>query len=242
VHTTHIAASPGEIADAVLLPGDPLRGARIADAVLTEHRCHNSVRNMLGFTGMWHGRRLSVQATGIGAPSMAIYATELFTQHGVRTAVRVGTCGALQGELALGDLVIAISAGSDSRLGERLPDGMRFSPTAPFALVRTAVESATRHGWPVHAGAIMSSDTFYGIDMESIAAIAEAGALALDMETAALYDIAARHQVGALSVLIVTDQLGSGDAVPATEREAMFERTTTVALDVLRVCHPGWGG
>lgn len=234
--TLHLAAEPGEIAETVLLPGDPLRGERIAQAVLGDATCHNTLRNMLGFTGDWEQGRLSVQATGMGAPSTAIYTTELFQHHGIRTAMRVGTCGALQDGIALGDLVIAVGAGTDSTVGGRLPVGMNYRPTAPFELVSAAMASASRHGWPAHAGSIMSSDTFYGMDLDALAALAEAGALALDMETATLYDVAARHDVRALSVLVVTDHLGRGVGIEGSAREDMFARTTEVALDVLRSC------
>lgn len=234
--TLHLAAEPGEIAETILLPGDPLRGERIARSVLREPACHNTLRNMLGFTGTWEQGRLSIQATGMGAPSTAIYTTELFRHHGIQTAIRVGTCGALQDGIGLGDLVIAVSAGTDSTVGGRLPAGMNYRPTAPFELVSAAMASAARHSWTAHAGSIMSSDTFYGMDLDALAALTDAGALALDMETATLYDVAARHGVRALSILVVTDHLGQGAGIEASAREDMFTRTTEVALDVLRSC------
>jgi len=242
VAALHLSAAPGEIAGAVLLPGDPVRGEKIARSVLTDPHCHNALRNMSGYTGGWSGGRLSVQATGMGAPSMAIYATELFEHYQTRIAIRVGTCGALQERIRGGDLVIAVGAGSDSPLGVRLAHGAAYHPTAPLDLAAQAAAAAHRRGWTAHAGSVMSSDAFYGADLDLLAAVTEAGALAVDMETAALYAVAARYRVRALSILTVTDCLGSGESIPPEEREDAFTRSTSVALDVLRACEPEFGG
>ena len=229
----HLSATQGQVAETVLLPGDPLRARHIAQSVLDTPECHNTLRNMLGYTGGWAGGRLSVQATGMGAPSMGVYATELFSYHRVRTAVRVGTCAAVQEQLQLGDLVVAVTAGSDSRLAERLVPGAAYCPSADFALACAAVTAARREGWRVHVGPIMSSDVFYAMDLDVLAALADVGALALDMETAALYAVAAQHGVRALSVLTVTDHLARPDAVPAAERETLFGRGVTTVLGAL---------
>jgi purine-nucleoside phosphorylase len=231
--TPHIEAEPGEIADAVLLPGDPKRAAAIAEKFLDGAQCYNQVRNMLGFTGTYRGRRVSVQGTGMGMPSIAIYATELFRFYGVRTAIRVGSCGALQDEVRLRDLVIATAAHTDSAMIERRFKGITYAPAADFTLAAEAWRLAQQRDLTTHVGTILSSDTFYDADPEVAAALVEHGVLAIEMEAAALYTIAAAHRARALCVSAVSDHIGRGEKLGSAERETGFLAMAELALDVV---------
>ena len=233
VPTPHIEAKAGEIADAVLLPGDPLRAQVIAERLLSDASCYNRVRGMLGFTGSYRGRRVSVQGTGMGHPSLAIYATELFRFYGVRTAIRVGSCGALLERVQLRDLVMAQSAHADSAMIANRIAGVSFAPTADFALLRTAADLAAARGLRAHVGAIWSSDWFYDPDPAALAGLTRHGALAVEMECAALYAIAAAEGVRALTITTVSDHLVSGDHVTSLERETGFLAMAELALETL---------
>jgi purine-nucleoside phosphorylase len=230
--TPHNEAKPGDIADAVLLPGDPRRAAAIADRFLDDARCYNQVRNMSGFTGTYRGQRVSVQGTGMGMPSIAIYATELFRFYGVRTAIRVGSCGALQDGVALRDLVIALAAHTDSSMIERRFRGITYAPAADFGLVEAAWRLARERDIPTHVGTILSSDTFYDSDPTVTEALVAHGVLAVEMEAAALYTIAAAHQARALCVSTVSDHIGRGERTSSAERESGFVAMAELALDV----------
>jgi purine-nucleoside phosphorylase len=231
--TPHNEAKPGDIADAVLLPGDPKRAAAIAERFLDDARCYNQVRNMLGFTGTYRGRRVSVQGTGMGMPSIAIYATELFRFYGVRTAIRVGSCGSLQDEVSLRDLVIAIAAHTDSSMVGRRFKGITFAPVADFDLAVTARRLARERDLPAHVGTILSSDMFYDSDPEVTKALVDHGVLAVEMESAALYTIAAAHRTRALCISAVSDHIGRGEQVSSAERETGFLTMAELALDVV---------
>jgi purine-nucleoside phosphorylase len=236
---SHLDAKPGDIAEIVLMPGDPLRGQRIAEEMLTEPRCHNRHRNVLGFTGLYAGTPVSVQASGMGAPSMAIYATELLTGHGARVLIRVGTCASLGADADLGDLIVAMGAATDSRLAERWVPGVAFAATASYPLVSAAERSARERGHPFRVGQVMTSDVLYGMDPETLVGLADMGVLGLDMETAALYGVAARHRAAALSVLTVTDDLETGAHLPPAERESGYRAMVEVALDAALAVHQG---
>src|SRR5918994_3100614 len=231
--TPHIEAKPGEIADAVLLPGDPKRAAAIAEKFLDGAQCHNQVRNMLGFTGTYRGRRVSVQGTRMGMPSIAISATELFRFFGVRTAIRVGSCGALQDEVRLRDLVIATAAHTDSSMIERRFKGITYAPAADFDLAVEAWRLARERGITTHVGTILSSDTFYDSDPGMTEALVRHGVLAVEMEAAALYTIAAAHRARALCISAVSDHIGRGEATSSAERETGFLTMAELALDVV---------
>ncbi len=231
--TPHNEAKLGEIADAVLLPGDPKRAAAIAEEFLDGAHCYNQVRNMLGFTGTYRGRRVSVQGTGMGMPSIAIYATELFRFYDVRTAIRVGSCGALQDDVSLRDLVIAIAAHTDSAMIERRLKGITYAPAADFALAAEAWRLAQQRDLTAHVGTILSSDAFYDSDPEVAAALVEHGVLAIEMEAAALYTIAAAHRARALCISAVSDHIGRGEKISSTERETGFLAMAELALDVV---------
>lgn len=228
----HIGASKGEIAPSILLPGDPLRAKFIAETLLEEPACFNEVRGMLGFTGTYQGKRVSVMGTGMGIPSHSIYINELIAEYDVKTLIRVGTCGALQPDLKIGDVVLAMSASTDSHVNRLRFDGMDFAPTANFELLMKAYEAARAGGAEVRVGNILSSDTFYHDDPESWKRWAAFGVLAVEMETAGLYTLAAKLKVDALSILTVTDNLTTDERVSSEQRERGFSRMAEIALEV----------
>lgn len=227
----HIGASAGQVADVVLLPGDPLRAEHIAQAFFEGARRHSDVRGMSGFTGTYRGRCVSVQGTGMGVPSMSIYVRELIESYGARTLVRVGTCGAYQPHVRVRDLVLAMSASTDSNVN-RIRFGMfDYAPTADFELLRRAYETSVARGFPVHVGNVFTTDSFYTEDDEALKKLTVYGTLAVEMETAALYTIAARFGVRALSVLTVSDHIVTGEATSAQERQTTFNQMVEVALE-----------
>jgi purine-nucleoside phosphorylase len=228
----HIGANKGDIAPSILLPGDPLRAKFIAETLLEEPTCFNEVRGMLGFTGTYRGKKVSVMGTGMGIPSHSIYVHELIAEYDVSTLIRVGTCGALQQDLGIGDVVLAMSASTDSHVNRLRFDGMDFAPTASFELLLKAHEVAKAGSVDVRVGNIVSSDTFYHDDPESWKRWAAFGVLAVEMETAGLYTLAAKFNVDALSILTVTDNLTTQERVSSEQRERGFTRTAEIALDV----------
>ncbi len=233
--STHISAAAGEIAPHVLMPGDPLRAEWIAETFLEDVVCYSRVRGMLGFTGRWQGQPVSVQGSGMGQPSLAIYASELFTEYGVRTAVRVGSCGALTDRLALRDLVIASGACTDSAMNRIRFEGLDYAPVADFGLLRAAHDAAVArgHGDRTSVGLIMSSDSFYSPRPELVRRMVEYGVLAVEMEASALYTLAAQHGVRALTVCTVSDHIVTGEQTSAAERERSFGDMVEVALDAI---------
>lgn len=225
----HIAAKPGEIASQVLLPGDPLRAKWIAENFLEEAKLYSSVRNMYGYTGSYKGKRISVQGTGMGMPSMSIYAHELFNDYGVETAIRVGTCGGLKG-VKIRDVIIAMAASTDSNMN-RKATGIDFAPHANFELLAKAVEIAREKGISHHVGGIATVDSFY--EEKDMAQMLESyGLLAVEMETNALYTLAMRFNRKALALLTVSDMLGGGEVTSSEEREQGFKQMIEVALEV----------
>ena len=215
----HIDAEAGDIAETVLLPGDPLRARHIAEHYLEAPRPICRRRNMLGYSGVWRGQPLSVLGTGMGMPSLAIYVTELVRDYGVRRLLRVGTCGALQPDLPIGQLILALGAGSDSSLQRDGASGAVWPAVADADLLRAAFVSADALQRPLRTGAVFSTDAFYAVDDDPAARLRAHGVLAVDMETAALYVLAARLGAQALSLLAVSDQLCSGATMPAHQRE-----------------------
>jgi purine-nucleoside phosphorylase len=226
----HIGAEKGQIAPAVLLAGDPLRAKYFAETLLQDVTCFNEVRGMLGFTGTHHGKRISIMGTGMGMPSLAIYLHELINEYDARTLIRVGTCGALQPGLEIGDIVLAMSSSTNSNMNRRYFGGLDFAPTASFDLLLKAHQAAAQRGISVRAGGIFSSDTFYGDDPDWWKKWAAHGALVCEMETSCLYTLAARFDVSALSVLTVSDSLVTGAAATAEQRERAFPRMAEIAL------------
>ncbi len=228
----HISAKPGDIAETVLLPGDPLRAKHIAETMLENVVCHNQIRNMFGFTGYYKGKRVSIQGTGMGMPSLAIYASELMTFYGVKRAIRVGSCGALQPELQLRDLVLAQSASTDSSFNRVRFRGMDYASTANFRLLQQAHQIAQQKNIPVKVGGILSSDNFYSADPEEWKLWAQYGILAVEMETAALYTLAAYHKVEALALLTVSDSLVTKAEETAEARQLAFTKMFEIALEL----------
>jgi purine-nucleoside phosphorylase len=230
--STHIGAKPGEIAERVLLPGDPLRAKWIAEHFLEDAKCYSTVRNMFGFTGTYQGVRLSVQGSGMGMPSAAIYAHELINDYGVNTLIRVGSCGALTESLKLRDVIAAIGSATDSNMNRARFDGLiDYAPVADFGLLRTAVEAAERHGVQMRVGPILATDAFYTDRPDLYDRLADYGVLAVEMESAALYTIAARFKARALTLLTVSDHIKTGERTTAEERERTFAEMVEIAVE-----------
>ena len=224
--STHIGAMPGDIAPVVLMPGDPLRAKWIAETFLEDARCYTEVRGMLGYTGTWNGHRVSVQGSGMGQPSLAIYANELFREYDVTTVVRVGSCGALTERVAVRALVIASGACTDSSMNSIAFEGLHYAPVADFGLLRDAAAAAPE----AHVGLIFSSDSFYSARPELVARMVDYGVLAVEMEAAALYTLAAKHGARALAICTVSDHVVTGEETTSQEREQTFGRMIEVAL------------
>jgi len=226
----HISANKGDIAETVLLPGDPLRAKAIAENFLTDAVCYNNVRGMLGYTGMYKGQRVSVQGTGMGMPSLAIYVNELI-QLGAKRLIRVGTCGAYIRDLNVGDIIIALSASTDSNINDHYFPRASYAPTASFGLLYNTYNAAKDAGLKVQVGPIFSSDVFYQDDPKHYEKWANFGILAVEMESAALYALAAKNNVEALAILTVSDSLVTGAIASSEEREQNFLKMATLALD-----------
>lgn len=232
--STHIDAERGKTADFVLMPGDPLRAQHMARQFLTDVVPTNQVRGMLGFTGTVNGRRVTIQGSGMGIPSFLIYGHELITEYGVRTIIRVGTCGAFQDDLELGDVVLAMTASTDSNINKRRFQGLDFAPAADFDLLRRAYETAVSRNIPVHVGGVLSSDTFYVEDFEGYWGLwAENGVLAVEMETAALYSLAAQFGIRALSILTVCDKLFTDEHASTEARQTAYTDMFEIALTLM---------
>lgn len=231
--TPHNNAKPGDYAEAVLLPGDPLRAKWIAETFLEDAREVNSVRNCLGFTGTWKGKPVSVQATGMGQPSTAIYVHELIEIYGVRTLIRVGTCGGLNKTVKVRDVVIGASASTDSTIVKDAFGAYNYAPAADFSLLRAADDAARAHGKTVHVGGILSSDIFYHPSgLEAYARLIAHGVLGVEMEAAALYMLAARFGARALAICTMTDCLVTGKEIDASARQSSLTDMVEIALEV----------
>ena len=227
----HIAAKQGEIADIVLLPGDPLRAKFIAETFLEDVTCYNEVRGMYGFTGTYKGRRISVQGTGMGVPSISIYVTELMQEYGVQKLIRVGTCGAIQEDVKLRDLILVQSTTTESRMNQVIwGGGIDFAPTANFDLLYKAYNAGKEAGLNLKVGNIFTADMFYS-DEQQYEKLAKYGVLAVEMESAALYTLAAKFGRQALSVLTVSDHIITGEATSSEERQTTFLDMMKVALE-----------
>jgi purine-nucleoside phosphorylase len=227
----HIAAKEGEIAEVVLLPGDPLRAKFIAETFLEHAVQYNAVRNMFGYTGTYKGRRVSVQGTGMGIPSISIYVNELYRDYNVKRALRIGTAGSLRESVKLRDLVLAMSACTDSGANTLRFAGRSFAPTASFNLLKTAYEAARVHGLDPKVGAIVSSDMFYTEDPDDWKLWARFGCLAVEMEAAELYTLAAKYGREALCLLTISDSMITGETTSAAERQTSFTAMMEVALE-----------
>jgi len=230
--STHIGAQPGEIAPRVLLPGDPLRAKWIAETFLDQATCYSTVRNMYGYTGTYRGVPVSVQGSGMGQPSASIYYQELLAEYAVTTLIRVGTCGALTEEIALRDVIAASAASTDSAMNRmRFDNVIDYAPVADFGLLRTAVDVAAGRGIPMRVGQVYASDVFYTDRPDLFERLARYGVLAVEMETAALYTLAARFRARALTVLTVSDHIVTGEHATADDRQETFSQMVEIALD-----------
>ena len=226
----HIEAKKGEIAETVLMPGDPLRAKWIAETFLEDTFCYNRVRGMLGYTGTYKGERVSVQGSGMGMPSAMIYFHELIKDYDVKNIIRVGSAGSYQKDVKLNDVVLAMAASTTSGMNNSRFINSDYSPTANFDLFIEAVNYARENNIPIKAGNVLSSDEFYGDDPDEYKLWAQYGILCVEMETAGLYTIAAKYDIRALTVLTISDSLVTGDRLSAAERETSFEDMVEIAL------------
>ncbi|WP_044479082.1 purine-nucleoside phosphorylase [Paenibacillus antibioticophila] len=229
--SVHIGAKPGDIADTVLLPGDPLRAKFIAETYLSDVVCYNEVRGMLGFTGTYKGKRISVQGSGMGIPSFSIYANELIQEYQVKNLIRVGTCGGMQEHVHVRDVILAQGACTDSSMNRHIFKGYDFSPIASFDLLKAAYERGVEKGLKLHVGNIFCSDSFYRDDTSVTGLLMKYGVLGVEMETTALYTLAAKFGVNALTILTVSDHLLTGEETTAEERQTTFNEMMEVALE-----------
>ncbi len=233
--TPHISAPDDAFAETCLLPGDPLRARWIAEKFLDDAEQVTAVRNILGYTGTYKGQRVSVMGTGMGVPSISIYASELIDTYGVRKLIRVGSCGSLQPHLSLMDVVIGVGACTDSGVNRARFSGWDFAATADYNLVRAAVDAAEALGKTVHVGNIMTSDLFYGPTNlsleETMAPLVRMGVLAVEMEAAGLYGLAAERGASALAVCSVSDDMVTGGALSPEDRETSLSDMVTIILE-----------
>ncbi|KMY52113.1 purine-nucleoside phosphorylase [Peribacillus loiseleuriae] len=229
----HLGAKKGEIADRVLLPGDPLRAKFVAEQFLDKAYCYSEVRGMYGYTGLYKGVPVSVQGTGMGNPSMSIYGTELINDYGVKKLVRIGTCGAMQDELNIRDIILAQAVSSDSNLTEKIFYGCNYAPTADFSLLMKAFQQAQSKQVNVFVGNIYNSDEFYRETLDRLHKFMDFGVLAVEMESTALYTLAAKYGVQALSILTVGSHLLTNERLTHKESEQSFYEMVEIALNTV---------
>ena len=229
--TIHIGAKPGEIAETVLMPGDPLRAKWAAETFLDDPVCVNEVRGMLGFTGTWRGHRVTIHGSGMGMPSLSIYANELIRDYGAQTLIRIGSAGAMQKTVGLRDIVLAMTASTLSTPSLGLFRELNYAPCADFGLLQAAHGAAVAKGIPTHVGGIYSSDVFYDERPDLNEQMTRHGTLAVEMEAAELYILAARYRVRALAVLTISDHLLTGEALPSEVRQSSFSDMVEIALE-----------
>lgn len=228
--TVHIGAKPGEIAETVLMPGDPYRAKWAAESFLDDVKLVNEVRGMLGFTGTWRGQPVTIHGSGMGMPSLSIYVNELIRDYGAKTLIRIGSCGGMQEHVKVRDVIIAMSASSVSTPSRGIFREFNFAPTADWSLLRAAVAAAEAKGTQTHVGGIYSSDVFYDERPDLNEQMTRHGILGVEMEAAELYTLAARYGCRALAVLTVSDHLQTGEALPSEDRERSFGDMVEIAL------------
>lgn len=231
--SVHIEAKPGEIADKILLPGDPLRAKFIAENFLEDAKCYNSVRGMLGFTGTYKGERVSVQGTGMGMPSISIYAHELINSYGVKKLIRVGTCGSISADVKVRDLVIAQAAATPSSMIRNDFPKYDFPQIADFDLLLKSYTIAKEKGFTTHVGNVLSDDVFYKESMDDVFKLGKYGVLGIEMEAAALYYLGAKFNVQTLGIMTVSDSLVTGEETTAEERQNTFRDMMEVGLETI---------
>lgn len=230
--SVHIEAKKGEIAETILLPGDPLRAKWIAHTFFENPKLFNNVRGMLGYTGTYQGKPISTMGTGMGVPSISIYAHELITEYDVKNLIRVGSAGSYQEDIKLRDIVLAMAASSTSGINELRFGGADYAPTADFGLFQKAIEIAKAKNIPLKAGNVLTSDEFYADDFESYRKWSKFRILCVEMETAGLYTIAAKHNVNALSILTISDSMVTGEHSTSLERETTFKEMIEIAIEL----------
>jgi purine-nucleoside phosphorylase len=228
----HIGAKEGDIAGTVLLPGDPLRAKYIAENFLTDANCYNKVRGMYGYTGVYKGKRVSIQGTGMGIPSISIYLNELITQYKAKNLIRIGSCGSMQPDIKIRDIILAMSASTDSHINKIGFNGMDYAPTANYNLLKRAHDIASKKDIALKIGSVLTTDTFYNDDPNSWKHWANYGILAVEMETAVLYTLAAKFKVNALSILTVSDSLVTREKTASEERQKTFNQMVEIALEL----------
>nr|WP_299337458.1 purine-nucleoside phosphorylase [Allomuricauda sp.] len=229
----HIEAKKGEIAESVLVPGDPLRAKWIAETFLEEAFCYNQVRGMYGYTGYYKGKKVSVQGGGMGIPSSMIYYHELINEYSVKQIIRVGSAGSYQKEVRLKDIVIAMAASTTSGINNNRFVNSDYAPTASFTLFSKAVDFARENNVPFKAGNVLSSDEFYEDDPNGYELWAQYGVLCVEMETAGLYTLAAKFGVDALTLLTISDSLVTGERLSHKEKETSFDEMVQIALGII---------
>jgi len=230
--SAHIGAEKSEIAETVLLPGDPLRAKFMAESMLEDAKCYNEVRGMYGYTGVFKGKRISIQGGGMGIPSNAIYIHELITEYEVKNIIRIGTCGSIQPDVKLGEVILAMSACSDSNVNRIDFKGLDFAPTANFSLLYDAYNKAKELGINTRVGNIFSTDTFYRDDPDRWEIWAAHNVLGVEMETSLLYTMGARFNVKTLSILTVSDNIVTEEFSSAEMREQSFTDMVKIALEI----------
>ncbi len=228
--STHIEAKPGEIAETVLMPGDPLRAKWIAETFLQDPFCYNNVRGMLGYTGIFEGKRISVQGSGMGIPSAMIYYHELIKDYGVKNIIRVGSAGSYQKDVKIRDIVLAMAASTTSGINNARFVNCDYSPTASFELLLAAASYAKQRGIDIKAGNVLSADEFYEDDPNDYRLWANYGVLCVEMEAAGLYTVAAKYDIRALAILTISDSLVTGQHTSSEERESTFREMIDIAL------------
>ncbi|MEC2056582.1 purine-nucleoside phosphorylase [Peribacillus psychrosaccharolyticus] len=228
--SVHINAKENEIAETVLLPGDPLRAKYIAETFLEDAVQYNDVRNMFGYTGTYKGKRISVQGTGMGVPSISIYVNELISSYNVQKLIRVGTAGAIQKDVKVRDVILAMSASTDSQMNRLTFGGVDYAPTADFDLLLKSYEAGLKKGLKLKVGNVFTADQFYN-DNSELEKWAKYKILAIEMESAALYTIAAKFDRQALSILTISDHLLTGEETTSQERQSTFGEMIEVALE-----------
>ncbi|MCD9148255.1 purine-nucleoside phosphorylase [Pseudophaeobacter flagellatus] len=229
--TIHIGAQKGDIAETVLMPGDPYRAKWAAENFLHEAKLVNETRGMLGYTGSWNGHRVTIQGSGMGMPSLSIYANELIRDFGARTLIRIGSCGGMQPQVKLRDVILAMTATTVGSPSQSIFKELNFAPAADWSLLHAAVQAAQSRSIGTHVGGIYSSDTFYDERADLNEQMIRHGILGVEMEAAELYTLAARYKCRALAVLTVSDHLGTGEALPADQRERSFGDMVEIALE-----------
>jgi purine-nucleoside phosphorylase len=229
--TPHISANVGDFAETVLMPGDPLRAKFIADNFLENVKCVTKVRNMFGYTGTYKGQKISVMGSGMGVPSISIYATELYKDFGVENIIRIGSCGAVRDDIKIRDIIIGMAASTDSNVNRQRFNQYDFAATADFSLLHSVVKTAERLDQKVHVGNIFTADLFYTPQPEMFAMMEKYGILAVEMEAAGLYGVAAEYGKKALAVFTVSDHIKTGEQTSADERESTFKDMMELTLE-----------